>query len=132
MNKLFIIGRLTRDPELRHTDSGIPVCNFTVAVRKKSAAEHPEADFFRVKTWRGLADNCGKYLRKGSLCSIFGAVSAQAYTAKDGSIRAQMEVNADEVEFLSSSRQQEAEGQDATPRETGGGFVQVEDEELPF
>ena len=124
MNKLFIIGRLTRDPELRHTDSGIPVCNFTVAVRKKSAAEHPEADFFRVKTWRGLADNCGRYLRKGSLCSVVGQVSAQGYTARDGAIRAQMEVNADEVEFLSSAQKQQ--------EEAGGGFVQVGDEELPF
>ena len=68
MNKLFIVGNLTRDPELRTTSSGISVCSFTVAVnrrRSSTAAGQPEADFFRVSAWRALGENCQKYLAKG-------------------------------------------------------------------
>ena len=107
MNSLTIIGNLTRDPELRSTSAGIPVCSFTLAVnRRKAGAEagQPEADFFRVTTWRQMAENCARYLVKGKKVAVVGAVSLNTYTAKDGNTKASLEVNADEVEFLGGNR----------------------------
>ena len=107
MNKLTIIGNLTRDPELRTTSTGINVCDFTVAVNKRQSAEQkqqgvqPEADFFRVSAWRALGENCQKFLAKGRKVAVVGSVSVRTYTGNDGVTRANLEVNADDVEFLS-------------------------------
>lgn len=145
MNKLIIIGNLTRDPELRSTSSGIPVCSFTVAVnrRRSSSAEagsQPEADFFRVSAWRQLGELCARYLFKGRKVCVVGNVSVNTFTGNDGVTRASLEVNADEVEFL-SPRDSGGEGapQPAAPYEApagqsgqNSGFVKVDDEELPF
>lgn len=106
MNKLVIIGNLVRDPESRVTQSGISVCTFTVAVNRRRQQEgQPEADFFRVTAWRQLGENCGRYLAKGRKVAVVGPVSITTYTGNDGQTRAQMEVTAEDVEFL-------------TPRET--------------
>ena len=106
MNKLTIIGNLTRDPEMRVTSQGISVCSFTVAVNRRNAKEgQPDADFFRVTAWRQLGENCGKFLAKGRKVAVVGAVSVSTYQANDGSTRAQMEVTADDVEFLSPKDQ---------------------------
>ena len=106
MNKLTIIGNLTRDPELRVTSQGISVCSFTVAVNRRNAMEgQPDADFFRVTAWRQLGENCGKFLAKGRKVAVVGMVSVSTYQANDGSTRAQMEVTADDVEFLSPKDQ---------------------------
>lgn len=103
MNKLTIIGNLTKDPELRTTSAGVNACTFTVAVnRRRKADGQQEADFFRVTAWRGLADVCQQYLAKSSKVAVTGSVSVSAYTANDGTSRASLEVSADEVEFLSS------------------------------
>jgi single-strand DNA-binding protein len=133
MNKIFIIGNLCRDPELRSTQAGIPVCTFTVAVnRRKAGAEagQPEADFFRVTTWRQTAENCQRFLAKGRKVAVTGAVSLNTYTAKDGTTKASLEVNADEVEFLTPKT---ADAPPA-PEQTNAwaGFVPVDDAELPF
>ena len=78
MNKLFIVGNLTRDPELRSTPSGDSVCDFTVAVnrrgRRDAQGTQPEADFFRVSAWRQLGENCAKYLAKGRKVAVTGSV----------------------------------------------------------
>ena len=102
MKQIVIIGNLTRDPELRTTQSGIPVCSFTVAVnrRKTPEAGQPEADFFRVTTWRKLAELCSKYLAKGRKVAVVGEISLQQYNDANGLPRYSMEVQADEVEFL--------------------------------
>lgn len=106
MNKLTIIGNLTRDPEIRVTLQGISVCTFTVAVNRRNAKEgQPDADFFRVTAWRQLGENCGKFLAKGRKVAVVGMVSVSTYQANDGSTRAQMEVTADDVEFLSPKDQ---------------------------
>ena len=139
MNKLFITGNLTRDPELRSTRDGTPVCTFTVAVsrRQKSAeAGKPDADFFRVTAWRALGESCGKYLAKGRKVGVTGSVSVNTYTAQDGSFRASMEVVADDVEFL-SPKSEYAPGtvgaiDAAAKKDQQTGFVQVDDDELPF
>jgi single-strand DNA-binding protein len=139
MNKLFITGNLTRDPELRSTRDGTPVCTFTVAVsrRQKSAeAGKPDADFFRVTAWRALGESCGKYLQKGRKVGVTGSVSVNTYTAQDGSFRASMEVAADDVEFL-SPKSEYAPGtvgaiDAAAKKDQQTGFVQVDGDELPF
>ena len=140
MNKLTIIGNLTRDPELRTTSTGINVCSFTVAVNRRRTSQNanqPEADFFRVSAWRQLGDNCQKYLAKGRKVAVVGSVSINTYEAKDGSgTRFTMEVNADDVEFL-SARQEDggfgaSSGEGKASASMDNGFEQVDDEELPF
>ena len=140
MNKVFIVGNLTRDPELRTVRDGISVCSFTVAVNRRirnAEAGQPEADFFRVTAWRGLGENCSRYLAKGRKVAVTGSVSVSTYTGNDGTTRATLEVTADDVEFLSPR----GEGGEvpAAPRPQAApaapqsnGFVQVDDDELPF
>ena len=146
MNKLTIIGNLTRDPETRTTSSGINVCSFTVAVNRRRSSQNanqPEADFFRVSAWRQLGENCQKYLAKGRKVAVVGAVSVSSYEAKDGSgTRFSLDVTADDVEFLSSRNEdgaapysapasdRPAASAAAAPAETG--FQEVDDEDLPF
>lgn len=102
MNSLTIIGNLTKDPELRTTSTGVNACTFTVAVNRRRS-QNNEADFFRVTAWRGLADVCQQYLAKSKKVAVVGSVSVSTYTANDGTTRATLEVNADDVEFLSPS-----------------------------
>ncbi len=102
MNRLIIIGNLTKDPELRTTSTGVNACTFTVAVnRRKKADGQQEADFFRVTAWRGLADVCYQYLAKSRKVCVTGSVSVSPYIGNDGTPQASMEVSADDVEFLS-------------------------------
>ena len=143
MNKLIIIGNLTRDPELRTTSTGLSVCTFTVAVNRRrrndQAAGQPEADFFRVSAWRQLGENCQKYLAKGRKVFVSGPVSVSSYQAQDGSTRFSLEVTADDVEFL-SSRNDDAAGGYSAPAAApvpaaapqAAGFTAVETDELPF
>ena len=139
MNKLTIIGNLTRDPELRTTSTGLNVCTFTVAVnrRRSGNSNQPEADFFRVSAWRQLGDNCQRYLAKGRKVAVVGAVSVSTYTGNDGNTRASLEVTADDVEFL-SSRNEDAGYAPAAPAQSipaapaMNGFEEVDDEDLPF
>ena len=129
MNKLTIIGNLTNDPELRTTTAGVNVCSFTVAVnRRKKVEGQPEADFFKVSAWREKGENCARFLGKGKKVCVIGPVAVRTYTANDGNTRAQMEVTADEVEFLSPAGQSEPEQK----KDTATGFEQVETDELPF
>lgn len=114
MNKLIIIGNLTRDPELRTTQDGTSVCNFTVAVNRKARTDgHPEADYFRVTAWRTLGENCAKYLSKGKKVCVIGAISARGYTGGDGSTHASLDLLADEVEFLTPRSTDPGTGRDA-------------------
>jgi single-strand DNA-binding protein len=101
VNKLIIIGNLVRDPESRSLPTGVNLCTFTVAVNGR---KDEEVSFFRVTTWRGLAENCQRFLAKGRKVAVTGAVSLNTYTAKDGTTKASLEVNADEVEFLGGNR----------------------------
>ena len=132
MNKCFVTGNITRDPELRTVKDNIAVCTFTVAVNRRHGAQagKEEADFFRVTAWRGLAELCGKYLQKGRKVSVVGPVSVSAYTTKEGETRANLELTAEEVEFLSSAN---AEAAPVEKRDKQTGFVQVDDDEkLPW
>lgn len=133
MNKTIIIGNLTRDPEYSEVGNDhIPCCNFTVAVnRRVKNSDHPQADFFRVTAWRQLADLCANYLLKGRKVCVEGRIIARAYIGNDGSPRANLELTADSVEFLTPRGEQPA----ATdlPQGAADGFTPIDDEdEIPF
>ena len=119
MNRLTIIGNLTRDPEQRTTPSGATVCSFGVAVNRRSRRDaqnsQPEADFFRVSAWNQLGENCAKYLAKGRKVAVMGPVSVHTYQGNDGQTRASLEVMANDVEFLSSRSEADSEGGYAAP-----------------
>ena len=142
MNKLFIVGNLTRDPELRSTPAGDSVCDFTVAVNRRGRRDaqnaQPEADFFRVSAWRALGENCQKYLAKGRKVAVTGSVRVRTYQASDGSTRASLEVQADDVEFLSPRGETEGSAAGYAPaaapaaETASAGFTAVETDELPF
>ena len=104
MNKVIFIGNLTRDPELSTTNSGVNVCKFTLAIQRRfsGADGEKETDFFNIVVWRGLGENCNKYLKKGSKCCVIGELQNRSYEAQDGTKRYVTEVIANEVEFLSS------------------------------
>jgi single-strand DNA-binding protein len=127
VNKIWIVGNLTADPEKRSTRDSISVCSFTVAVndRKKDSAT-----FFRVTAWRGLADNCTAYLTKGRKVAVTGQVGISTYQGRDGKTHASIEVQADDVEFLTPRGEQPPLDQPEPKKD--GGFVQVEDDDLPF
>ena len=129
MNKLAIIGSLGRDPELRSTPNGIPVCTFSVGVTRRKGNEEPQTDWFKVTAWRQLGENCNRYLAKGKKVFVSGPVSVSTYTAKDGTTRASMEITAEDVEFLSPA----GTGAENATVDERAGFVKVEDDEiLPF
>ncbi len=104
MQKFICIGNLTKDPDLTTTTSGLSVAKFTVAVPRKfkNAQGEKEVDFLNVVVWRTLADNCHKYLKKGSKCCVVGQVQNRSYEAQDGTKRYITEIVAEEVEFLNT------------------------------
>ena len=131
MNKIVLIGNLTADPTLRATQNGTSVCSFTLAVNRRfpDADGQKQTDFFRVVTWRALADNCGKYLAKGRKAAVIGELQARTYEAKDGTTRLSLDVSADEVEFLSPK--EEEKPRDMTPADPST-FPDVSSDDLPF
>ena len=108
MNKVILTGNLTKDPELKTTTNDLSVVKFTLAIPRKfkNAQGEKEVDFLNVIVWRTLADNCGKYLKKGSKCSVVGTVQNRSYEAKDGTKRYITEIVAEEVEFLSTKKEE--------------------------
>ncbi len=128
LNKAVIIGRITKDLELKHTQSGVAVTNFTVAVDRnfKNAQGEKETDFIPVVVWRQQAEHCCKYLGKGRLVAVVGRIQTGHYE-KDGQRHYTTEVVADEVRFLEWGNKQVQEQGDIP------GFAPYEnDEELPF
>lgn len=138
MNKAILIGNLTKDPDSRMTANGIAVCTFSIAINRKFTNQSGErqADFIPIVCWRGLAENCSKYLHKGSKVAVSGAIQTRTYEAQDGSKRYVTEVVADEVQFLDRVNQEG--GSQASASMTSmdpsdiEGFTTVEDEGLPF
>ena len=144
MNKVILIGNLTRDPEAFTTQSGVSRSTFTVAVQRRFANAQGvrEADFIPVVAWRQSADFVNRYLTKGSKVAVEGSMQVRSYDAQDGSKRYVTEVIADSVESVGSRG--DSQGQ-ARPRDNGptpppalaagpamNDFTEVEDDELPF
>jgi single-strand DNA-binding protein len=106
LNQVVLIGRLTRDPELRYTPgNGVPVASFTLAVDRPFTNQQGEreADFINIVTWRKLAENCANYLQKGSLAAVTGRLQIRSYDDNQGIKRKVAEVVADNVRFLDRS-----------------------------
>ena len=130
MNRICIIGRLTGHPEAKTTDSGLSVTTFCVAVNRR--ADREKADFFRVVTWRGLADSCARYLEKGQQVAVEGELQMRTYEDRDGTTRTAVEINANNVEFLAKAGQRtEAPPAQESDFALYGGEL-PEDGELPF
>lgn len=129
MNKLILIGNLTRDPELKTTPGGINLCEFTIAVNGKKKDD--ESQYFRVTVWRTLGESCAKYLSKGKKVFVSGPVSARAYQTNDGSTRVNLEVTADDVEFLSPRADGVAPASPSAPMNAPE-MTPVETDEIPF
>ena len=149
MNKLTIIGNLTRDPELRQVNTvngPVNVCKFGVAVNRRNRSQNgqEQTDFFNVTAWRGLGETAAKYLAKGRKVCVVGQVSASTYQAQDGTTRVSLDVQAEDVEFLSSRNDgtapapgagyvaPAAPAAPAAPTAQNNGFQAVDSEELPF
>ena len=104
MNRVILIGRLTRDPELRYTGSNIPVASFTLAVNRPFSNQQGErdADFINIVVWRKQAENCKNYLTQGSQVAVVGSIQTRSYDDNNGQRSYVTEVVADNVEFLGS------------------------------
>lgn len=130
MNKLIIIGNLTKDPELLETSSGISYTKFTVAVSRNytNSDGERETDFFDITAWRERAELCVKYLRKGNKVGIVGSVQFRTYEDDDGNKRKITEIKVDEIEFLTPKSSSE----EAKPSKKGKPQLEETDEDLPF
>lgn len=127
MNKAILIGNLTKDPELKATSGGKSVATFSLAVRRPFKTD--ETDYLNIVVWGTQAENCSKYLKKGSRAAVCGSVQTRSYDDKNGNKRYLTEIIAEGVEFL-TSKPNEAENGFISSQD---GFVSsVEDEEVPF
>lgn len=132
MNRLDIIGNVTGNPELKTTPSGHTLCSFGVAVNERRGGRD-ETTFFRVSAWNKLAELCQTYLQKGKKVRVTGPVSARGYSKSDGTVGVSIEINANDVEFL-SPRDSEAQHQHEERRAIRNEMtpVEMDDAELPF
>ena len=112
INRVVLVGRLTKDPELRYTSSNIPVSKFTLAVNRTFAGPsgEREADFIQCVVWRKQAENLTKFVRKGSLIGVEGRIQTGSYDDKDGIRKYTTEVIGDSVQFLEPKSQQDNSG----------------------
>ena len=126
MNRVCLIGRLTRDPELKYSGEGTAICNFSIAVDRqyKDKAGNKQADFFRITAWRKTAEFVGNYGSKGRLVAVDGKLQSRSYD-KDGQKISVVEVVADDVNFLDKPK----EGQQPVNDMAG---EQIDDSDLPF
>ncbi|GAW29384.1 single-stranded DNA-binding protein [Carboxydocella sp. ULO1] len=121
LNRIILIGRLTRDPELRYTNTGKAVARFTLAVDRpfKNQAGEREADFINVVVWGQMAENCSKYLSKGKLAAVDGRLEIRSFEGQDGQKRWVAEVAAETVRFLSPRESQPEPGWNDGLQEAG-------------
>ena len=152
MNKVFLIGRLSRDPELRHTGSGMAVCQINVAIgRRTGQGREPETDFINVVVWDKQAENVSRYLSKGRQVAIEGRIQTRSYDNNEGKKTYVTEVIASNVEFLGSANdnngrvnsqsesnpfdidmEQPTTSVDNDPFASFGEKVEISDSDLPF
>lgn len=143
LNRVVLIGRLTRDPELRYTSSGVAVTTFTLAVDRQftNSQGEKETDFINVVSWRVLAENCANYLKKGKLAAADGRLQIRSYDNNEGKRVYVSEVVADNVRFLEKADNAQATqntntGQSEKPSDdpfaNDGKPIDISDEDLPF
>ena len=144
MNRICLVGRLTRDPELRRTNSEVAVCSFTLAVddRVKDAEGNKTTTFIGVTVFNNQADNCAKFLRKGALTGVDGRIRQRTFERRDGTKASVIEVVADYVTFLEPNKNREIpneevvydEVRDEAPVDESKNLdsIEVTDDDLPF
>ena len=116
MNKVFLIGNLTRDPELTETAPGVPVCHFSIAVNRNYSSQDGErqTDFFNCTAWRAMAETIARYTKKGKKVAVVGSIQLRNYEDNQGVKRTAVDIIAQDVEFLS-------------PRENGDSFDEIDE-----
>lgn len=134
LNRAVLIGRLTRDPELRHTQSGVATASFTLAVDRPFTNQNgeKETDFINIVAWRKLAETCANYLAKGRLTAVEGRIQVRSYDNNEGRRVYVTEVVADNVRFLESGNRNRQQEQVADPFVDDGLPVEFDESELPF
>ncbi|WP_249311725.1 single-stranded DNA-binding protein [Congzhengia minquanensis] len=149
MNKVILVGRLTKDPELRATTSGIPVCSFTVACDRRfvKQGEERKADFINCIAWRQAGESISKYFAKGHRIALEGSIQTRSWTDNEGKTRYSTEVVVDQWEFAQSKSENGASAsyqpssslyppqQESSQSPAAGdidGFMPIEEEDLPF
>lgn len=135
MNKVYLIGNLTRDPELSNTTSGVAVCRLSIAVGRRfaNADGSRDTDFFNVTAWRATAENCARYLKKGSKIAVVGSIQTRNYERSDGTKGFAIDIVADEVEFLSTKNDGSSESSVTANSSAPVSDLQpVDDDSLPF
>ena len=117
MNKVFLIGNLTRDPEIRETASGVPMCRFAIAVQRPYSSQDGErqTDFFECTAWRGLGENIARFTKKGKKVAVTGSIQIRNYEDNQGAKRTAVDVIVQDCEFL-SPRDSEDSFEDEAPR----------------
>lgn len=137
MNKVFMTGRLVKDPEMRDVkvgDDTVKKCRFRIAVERRNA--EGQADFFNVVVWRKQAENCGKYLKKGSKVSVIGRLENSSFTGKDGKEIQNTDIVAEEVEFLNrvvgNENSDEQRVIDEQPLVNNADLMPIDDDQMPF
>ena len=140
LNRVILIGRLTRDPELKYTPAGVAVTQFTLAIDRpftSGGSKEREADFINIVTWRQLAETCANYLRKGRLTAVEGRIQVRNYDNNEGKRVYVTEIIADNVRFLESSgggNRSESSGsrEQQDPFIEDGNPVDINSDDLPF
>lgn len=140
INRVVLVGRLVRDPEMRYTQSGIAVTRFTLACDRPFTGQEgkKETDFIDCVVWRKQAENVAQYLKKGSMAGVDGRLQISSYEGQDGQKRYRAEVVADSVRFLEPKAGGQSQSQGA-PKTTAdhdafssGGKIDLSDDDLPF
>lgn len=130
--KTIVVGHLGRDPEMRYTQSGVPVTSFSVATTRRwssaSGEQQEKTTWFRVTCWRKLAELTAQYLKKGRLVLVEGDIEASAFTDREGNARASLELTATNIKFLGGR----GEGGEGTSGGGGGEDFPVHEDEIPF
>lgn len=134
LNRVVLIGRLTKDPELRYTPNGVAVASFTLAVDRSRPNQQGEreADFIPVVVWQKQAENCANYLGKGRLVAVDGRIQVRTYDAKDGQRRWVTEIIAENVRFLDKKEGSGSASGGSAGSSSFGNEVDFTDEDIPF
>ena len=136
MNKVFLIGNLTRDPELSETNSGVPVCRFAIAVNRRFSSQDAErqTDFFNVTAWRNLAETVAKYTKKGNKVAVTGSIQIRNYEDNASQKRTFVDIVADDVEFLTPKGSGSSDDGDFAPAPRKKPTLEAfdDDSDIPF
>ncbi|MHB0884810.1 MAG: single-stranded DNA-binding protein [Bacillota bacterium] len=135
LNRIILIGRLVKEPELRYTPNGVPVATFRLAVDRtftNTQTGQRETDFIDIVTWRKLAENCAQHLGKGRLVGVEGRLQIRSYETQDGQKRQKAEVVADNVQFLDRPKESSGSSGPGPAAAGAGDDVKVSEDDIPF